>query len=388
LARLHSIKETGFNEEDATQVNDVAKALAAVNIQLFDEQGNWIAVSDIFDQLAGKWADLDDKTRAYVTTTLAGTLQQNKLITLMSDMSKGIDGGSRAYELYEGAMNSAGIASEKYAIYQESIQAAHDKMIASLENLYSVLARSEVIKGFYNSMSGLANSVASVTQATKGFNVAIPVIIGVVLSLVVAIKKATLAWQAYKTAQTTAVAATAFSNIGFSPIIAGVAALAVVVSLLADVFKKSEQSTIDYSKQLEYLRDQSSKLTPLVDEYKDLASKAVITTDEHKKMKSILDDIVEVAPYLKDSITNSTGAYKDQTQVLATLNAELEKNVINQRNATDWQSISAVNNEQFSKDLAKYSQTLEDVPDVVSVLGLDNINLGDVERAKKTIKKR
>jgi hypothetical protein len=236
-------------------------------------------------------------------------------------------------------------------------------------------------------MSGLANSVASVTQATKGFNVAIPVIIGVVLSLVVAIKKATLAWQAYKTAQTTAVAATAFSNIGFSPIIAGVAALAVVVSLLADVFKKSEQSTIDYSKQLEYLRDQSSKLTPLVDEYKDLASKAVITTDEHKKMKSILDDIVEVAPYLKDSITNSTGAYKDQTQVLATLNAELEKNVINQRNATDWQSISAVNNEQFSKDLAKYSQTLEDVPDVVSVLGLDNINLGDVERAKKTIKK-
>lgn len=30
MARLHNIKATGFNEEDATRVNDVAKALATL----------------------------------------------------------------------------------------------------------------------------------------------------------------------------------------------------------------------------------------------------------------------------------------------------------------------------------------------------------------------
>lgn len=32
MARLHSIKAKGYNEEDATQINDVAKALATIDV--------------------------------------------------------------------------------------------------------------------------------------------------------------------------------------------------------------------------------------------------------------------------------------------------------------------------------------------------------------------
>ena len=65
--------------------------------------GEWMSMSDIFSGIASQWSNLDDKQRAYIATTMAGTRQQNVFITLMNDMAKGLEGGSRAYELYTGA---------------------------------------------------------------------------------------------------------------------------------------------------------------------------------------------------------------------------------------------------------------------------------------------
>lgn len=108
MARLHSIKQKGFNEEDETKINDVAKALDKVGIALMDQDGNWRDLSTIFAELSSVWGTLDDKTRSYIATTMAGTRQQNYFLALMNDMAKGAEGGSRAFELYEGAINSAG----------------------------------------------------------------------------------------------------------------------------------------------------------------------------------------------------------------------------------------------------------------------------------------
>ena len=48
LARVQNMKEYGFDEEDGTKVNDVAKALATVNIALMDSQGQFRNVGTIF----------------------------------------------------------------------------------------------------------------------------------------------------------------------------------------------------------------------------------------------------------------------------------------------------------------------------------------------------
>lgn len=148
MSRLTNVKNKGFNEEDETKVNDVAKALQSVNVQLTDGQGEWRRIEDIFMDVAKVWDDLDDKTRNYLATVMAGTRQQNVFRTLMADLSQVDEGTSRAMELYEGALNSAGTAAQKYATYQESVTAAHDKMIASLEKLYS-LFDANVMKGLY-----------------------------------------------------------------------------------------------------------------------------------------------------------------------------------------------------------------------------------------------
>ena len=80
MARLHSIKAKGYNEEDATRINDVAKALNTIDVALMDSEGNWRDMSDIFDDIADKWDTLDSKTRSYIATTMAGTRQQNYFI--------------------------------------------------------------------------------------------------------------------------------------------------------------------------------------------------------------------------------------------------------------------------------------------------------------------
>ena len=87
LARMHQIKQKGFNEEDETKINDVAKALKNLGIELLDSEGQWNKMSDIFEAISKQWSDLDSKQRAYIATTLAGTRQQNVFYALMNDMS-------------------------------------------------------------------------------------------------------------------------------------------------------------------------------------------------------------------------------------------------------------------------------------------------------------
>lgn len=154
MARLHAIKEKGFNEEDETKINDIAKALGTIDVALMDNEGNWRDMSDIFSDIASKWDTLSGKQKSYISTTMAGTRQQNYFIALMSDMAKGVEGGSRAYELYAGAMGAAGTATQKYAVWQESVTAAQNRLTTATQEFYSLL-NAEWMKGFYENMAGI-----------------------------------------------------------------------------------------------------------------------------------------------------------------------------------------------------------------------------------------
>lgn len=176
MARLHSIKQKGYNEEDETQINDVAKALGTIDVALMDNEGNWRSMSDIFDDIAVKWDGLNGKQKSYIATTMAGTRQQNYFFALMNDMAKGIEGGSRAYELYAGAVNAAGTATQKYSVWQESVLAAQNRLTEAMEAFYALLD-SDWMKGFYNGMAGLVEVITAGTQALEGWNIKLPLII-------------------------------------------------------------------------------------------------------------------------------------------------------------------------------------------------------------------
>lgn len=160
IARLHQIKQSGYNSEDETKVNDVAKALSKVGITLLDQNNEWRNMTDIFTEISEQWGDLDGKTKSYIATTMAGVKQQNVFFALMNDLSKGIDGGSRAWELYEIAMNSAGTATEKYAVYQDSLEAATNRLTIAQERFYSLLNEG-VIKTVKNQLADAINELTN-----------------------------------------------------------------------------------------------------------------------------------------------------------------------------------------------------------------------------------
>ena len=140
----------------------MAKALKNIGVELMDGENNWRKMSDIYSDIADKWQTLNDKQKSYIATTMAGTRQQNVFFALMNDLSKGIEGGSRAWELYTGAMDAAGTATAKYAIWQESVAAAQGNMQASLEAMYAATMNTAPIKAFYDIVGMLANGLSNI----------------------------------------------------------------------------------------------------------------------------------------------------------------------------------------------------------------------------------
>lgn len=222
IARLHSIKTTGFNQEDETKINDVAKALGTLNITLLDTEGNWRDMTDIFNDVAAQWQDLDGKQKSYIATALAGTRQQNTFLALMNDLSKGLEGGSRAWQLYEGAIASAGTVMEKYDIWENSVEAANGRLQASLENIYSVIS-GKVVVGATDMATRFLQDFAAATELSGGLNILIPVIAGVALALLHA-------------AEAGGVFAAVSTAIHANPIIAAITGIIVAIGVLSTMW--------------------------------------------------------------------------------------------------------------------------------------------------------
>ena len=182
IARLHTIRTTGYNQEDETKINDVAKALSTIDVALLDNQGNWRDMTDIFNDVASKWDTLDGKQKSYIATAMAGTRQQNTFLALMDDLSKGIEGGSRAWELYEGAMNSAGTTMQKYEVWSQSVEAAQGRLNASLEEMYNVFVSGDLLKGVMDFGARFVENFTAATKATSGLNILVPILGGVAVA--------------------------------------------------------------------------------------------------------------------------------------------------------------------------------------------------------------
>ena len=254
MARLHSIKEKGFNEEDETRINDIAKALGTIDVALMDNEGNWRDMSDIFSDIASKWDTLSGKQKSYISTTMAGTRQQNYFIALMSDMARGVEGGSRAYELYAGAMGAAGTAAQKYSVWQESVTAAQNRLTTATQEFYSLL-NAEWMKGFYENMAGVVEIITAGTDAMNGWNLIIPVATAGIIGLIAVVYKAVTAIKAMQAALAAGSGiASAVSGGTVGAIIGAVGLLATVATMIVgSVSKNAEVEKIDYSGTIQFI---------------------------------------------------------------------------------------------------------------------------------------
>lgn len=158
IVRFNQLREQGFNEEDTTKVNDVVQALSTIGIDAFDDSTQSLMnFSDIIEQLAPKWDTLDEKTKNYIQTSLAGNYQADKFAALMSNYT-------RAQELYGYALDSSGQATKKFEIYQESAQAKVEKFQLALQSLYTSVLDSNFLKNSIDSMTEFVNILNLATK--------------------------------------------------------------------------------------------------------------------------------------------------------------------------------------------------------------------------------
>lgn len=354
IARLHQIKSTGYNSEDETKINDVAKALAQIDVELMDQYGNWRNMEDIMIDIAGKWDSLDDKTRSYIATTMAGVKQQNVFLALMNDMAKGIEGGSQAWKLYETAMNSAGTAEKKYATYTDSVTAAQERLNVAQENFYALL-QGDTLKGWYGFLTEIVTGITNATKAMKGFNIIIPVAVGLITTLIVTMISARTATLSLGMALKTF----AMSH----PVVLGITALVTAFSLLnvaasgadknelriqraaqarekaaqetAERYRKAAELMEDSQKRISNLEGMKSQTSQMFDQYgnkiEEMRGKLDLTNIDLGEYNDLWEELYNMSPSIRQALDDMNDGIITQAEAMGIINDELERRIQNER---------------------------------------------------------
>ena len=387
FARWHNIKKTGYDVDDngnVTGTNDIERALSNIGMSLFDTNNEWRDMGVVIDELAGKWNGLDAITKSYIATTIAGTKQQNVFLALMRDMSKGVENGSRMYELYNGTLTASGTVTSKYETYLRSVTAAQEGMNVSLERLYASIVNSDDLKNFYNIMSGLADAAASGMEAFGGVALRIIAITAAVASLVFVIsqivtlvkdiKKALMAEQAISAVlgvlsggklmlAVTAIAA----------VVAGVVTLVGAIRNATDESAKLQKRMEEISQEKSDIKTDYASLKSLRDEYSELASTTNRTKEQQDRLEAIWKQLKSFSPTLALALAQVSGGYENQTGVVTALNGELERLLGN------YQKLSQEEAKQKAKEIASDFQSGYDKASAYRNLaknyGIDSLSL-------------
>ena len=164
FARLQNIKLGSQFEDDATTINDVEKALSLVNIKIRETEDTFRPMGDVMDEVAGKWSTMTEIEQSAIATTIAGIRQRENFLALMENYDEVL----KAQEI---AMNSAGLATQRYQVYLDSSEAATNRFRAAWEKLAASTISSDLVIFFTNlgtSILGVADNVGILMIALVG----------------------------------------------------------------------------------------------------------------------------------------------------------------------------------------------------------------------------
>lgn len=342
ISRLHSIRTTGYNQEDETKINDVAKALKTIDVELLDQEGNWRDMTDIFNDIAEQWDTMTDKQKSYIATTIAGVRQQNSFMALMNDLSKGLEGGSRAWELYAGAMQASGTVTEKYEIWEQSVEAANGRLQASLEELYASLWSGQRQTAITNFATGFIDGFNAINKVTGGLAPLIVVLGGLTAAMIAA-------------GGATKVFSTALGVLEKHPIIvwATVATVGItaLISIIGTFLSTSERA---YAEATENLEKSQQRLTNFTDLKSQLAGMQTELDNGTKKLSDytgLLASLSAISPTAASAVEGLRSGALTTAEAFGILNQELEALISNEERISQQEFAKAMRNYQVPDEL-------------------------------------
>lgn len=140
-----------------TTNSSAINALKDVGISITDQAGEVRAVSDIIDELAGKWDNLSKAQQQNTSVGIAGMNQQNRFNALMLNYDM-------AVEATQASINSQNSAMREQMIYSESLQAR----INRLQNAWYGFADAMGQQVLYDGIVVITELLKTVTEGTGG----------------------------------------------------------------------------------------------------------------------------------------------------------------------------------------------------------------------------
>lgn len=139
----------GKNIDDMGEsLNNVDKVLSSVGLSLRDESGQIRDLGDVLDEVAAKWDTYTRNQQNQISTAIAGTRQANYFKAAMADWEEVLEGT-------ELAMNASGSATERMAIWSESLQGKLNSLKDSWDKFIMGLGSSEVFEDIIDILTGL-----------------------------------------------------------------------------------------------------------------------------------------------------------------------------------------------------------------------------------------
>lgn len=146
FARIQDL-ELGKTLDDGTTLGKYSEALAAVGVNIKDQNGQLKSMDAILDEMGSKWGSLADDQKVALAQNVAGVRQYTQLMSLMENwdfFQKNVDS----------ARNATGSLQKQQEIYLESTEAHLQKVATEAERTYDILFDTKAINKFSDALSG------------------------------------------------------------------------------------------------------------------------------------------------------------------------------------------------------------------------------------------
>ncbi len=154
FSRMGKVSVGDFIDDDGTdmtkQINQVEGILGKLNIKLRDSADEFRDFEDVIYDVGMAWDSFTSVEKNAIAAGFGGVYQRENVLTLFRNFDK-------AMKLSEISANSAGTALKKFAIYENGLEAATNRLTASFESLAYNTVNSDFMKG-------LADGAASIVE--------------------------------------------------------------------------------------------------------------------------------------------------------------------------------------------------------------------------------
>jgi TP901 family phage tail tape measure protein len=297
------------------QRSSTQKDIEALGIATKDMAGEMLPATEILRNIGKEFDKLDSNSQSSIAESLGGVWHSNKVISLLQNQEQVLKNTTTSIESY-------GSASKELENFSEGLTFKTNQMKASFQELSMTIgengARGAIV-AFLETVTFMVRGFNDLTEATNGWNIKLPLLVGGVYGLVKAI-----------TVLST-VAKGAKLSLGW--IGAGIVGLELLGGAMSGVAKSNEESINTFTESAKTQQNNADKLDTLLNKYNELKPQINSNKDAQKEYKNVLDEIVRIAPQTVqvtddygNAIDVNKGKVESYIETLRTMSDEQLKN--------------------------------------------------------------